>query len=111
MENSLEVIRQLLPAPSTFNIILTLLIIFQWYKQHAKEQSIKNNLFAIRRTLEPVLNPEATIEFIDATLASLGSRRPFIEKLKETQEYIKCKFVVESKKKIAELKQSKKSKN
>jgi len=39
-----------------------LLLLFQWYKQQAKEHSIKNNLLAVRRILGSVPNTEAATE-------------------------------------------------
>jgi hypothetical protein len=67
---------------SVFNIILSLLLLFQWYFGHAKEQSIKNNLLGIKRILDSdKKNFENTSmkEFLDATLATIGARPPFIE--------------------------------
>lgn len=74
---------------STFGVILSLLLIFQWYKQHAKEQAVKNSLFAIRRKVERRINnqnftPETAydmVDDIDAILATLGARKPFQETL------------------------------
>ena len=68
--------------PSTINIILSLLLLFQWYNNHAKEQSVKNNLLGIRRVLDSdKKNSKNTTlkEFLDATLATIGARPPFIE--------------------------------
>lgn len=84
---------------STFGVILSLLIIFQWYKQHAKEQAVKNSLFAIRRKTERRINdqnftPETAydmVDDIDAILATLGARKPFQETLGKVLGLIGCR--------------------
>lgn len=64
---------------STANIILSLLLIHQWMKQYAKEQSIKNNLFSIRKVVNRIhdIRSKDVVDHIDAVLASLGARGPF----------------------------------
>lgn len=80
----LNLMGEVLASPTT-NVVLSLLILFQWWKQYAKEQSVKNNLSALRRIIistakaknESLSDPALLIEIVDATLATLGSRRPF----------------------------------
>lgn len=70
---------------ATFGVILTILILVQWDRQHAKEQTVKNNLFAMRRKVErwkadKDIEPGRAadvVEDIDAILATLGARGPF----------------------------------
>lgn len=73
------------------SVILSLLMFFQWYAGYAKEQSIKNNLLGIERTLssyEKCSDNVVLKEFIYATLATIGSRPPFIDAVKEKLNYI-----------------------
>jgi hypothetical protein len=48
-------------------------------KQYAKEQSIKNNLFSIRKVVNRIhdIRSKDVVDHIDAVLASLGARGPF----------------------------------
>lgn len=76
----------------TFNIILTLLLVFQWLRSYAKEQSIINNVIAMRRIIERgkgggASNKKDVIEILDATLATLGARSPFVKKMKQAVTY------------------------
>ncbi|MEK7208069.1 MAG: hypothetical protein AAB699_00795 [Patescibacteria group bacterium] len=80
----LEKFLSVLSSP-IFVTVLTLLNFFQWYGSHAKEQTIKHNLFAMRRVLVGINQKGASpgeiasvIEMVDATLATLGTRRPYI---------------------------------
>jgi hypothetical protein len=87
----------LLGSP-TFGVILSLLLVFQWYKQHAKEQAVKNSLFAHRRKFERTFLSSSntneqkrlsdTIDDVDAILATLGSRKPFQDKVEKMNEYL-----------------------
>ena len=80
----------------TFGSILALFLIFQWYAGYAKEQSIKNNLLGIERTLssyEKCSDNVVLKEFIYATLATIGSRPPFIDAVKEKLNYISQKNI------------------
>jgi len=77
---------------TTLNIILGLFIAFQWLQQHAKEQSVKNNLFAVRRILDSVPGSEAAVATLDAALATLGARNPFIKKFCEVRDMIIRQF-------------------
>jgi len=83
----METVIQFLGSP-TFGVVLSLLLIFQWYKQHAKDQAVKNSLFSMRRKICRNVNnnPESSnlydmVDDIDAVLATLGSRKPFQKKL------------------------------
>lgn len=88
----------------TINIVLTLLLLFQWHKMHAKEQSIKFSLFAIRRILGR-RNPTAEdiIEQLDAVLATLDARRPFVQRTNEVFNTIRTRFDIESQKELKNL--------
>ena len=98
-------INQITTSPIT-SAILTLLLIFQWYRQYAKEQSIKNSLFSLRRMLGRTIGAteaEITtqkahdlIDVLDATLATLDTRMPFIKRLRETLNTIEARFCKES---------------
>lgn len=101
----LEIITQIINSP-IINVVLTLLIVFQWYKQHAKEQSIKNNLFSIRRMIDRTLKADSLqtitqksadlIDIIDSTLATLDARTPFKKRLLEVLHIIAMRFRKES---------------
>lgn len=82
----------LLGSP-TFGVVLSLLLIFQWYKQHAKEQAVKNALFAMRRKVARRGNDQSfvyepnrandLVDDIDSVLQTLGSREPFGSALRD----------------------------
>lgn len=88
--------------PTTISIILSLLFVFQWYKQRAKEQSVKLNLLGVRRILNRTANTDAATEALDATLASLGTRGPFVRLLHHTQDMILRRLQRESNQPIEE---------
>lgn len=76
---------------AVFNIILSLLLFIQWLWNRAKEQSVKNNIFASRRMISMLTEHTDGVvaekakdmtENIDATLATLGVRSSFKERLK-----------------------------
>lgn len=106
----LEYFNQIISSPIT-NVVLTLFLVFQWYKQHAKEQSVKYNLFSIRRMISRI--PEITdthnikqkaddlVDALDATLATLGARNPFTKRMQEIVNAIEKRFYKES---VEELK-------
>jgi hypothetical protein len=80
-------------ASPAMGAISFLFLLFQWYSQYAKEQSIKNSLFAVRRKLERVSfdkkvmsasKAEDLIDDVDAILATIGARPPFVDRVKET---------------------------
>lgn len=101
----LETITQIITSPTT-NVVLTLLLIFQWFRQQAKEQSVKNNLFSIRRMIDRTSDVESTqtitqksadlIDAIDSTLATIDVRIPFEKRLGETLDIIVTRFRKES---------------
>lgn len=101
-----------------FSIILALLLLFQWYSQHAKEQSIKNYLFSIKRMVArieglnsvEVMKEKARdlIDTIDATLATVGARHPFLIKVEEVLKKIRERFESEEKKDLESLPREKK---
>ncbi|HVU80167.1 MAG TPA: hypothetical protein VHD37_02265 [Candidatus Paceibacterota bacterium] len=70
---------------ATFGIILSLLLLFQWHRQYAKEQAVKNTLFAMRRKIDrwkmdKDIDPGRAadvMEDLDSVLATLGARGPF----------------------------------
>jgi len=95
------------------SVVLSLLFIFQWYKQQAKEQSIKNNLFSIRRMVDRASRVDSSlaiaqksadlIDVIDSTLATLDARNPFKERLLEVLHMIQIRFRKESLKDLERL--------
>ncbi len=101
----MNIFTEIITSP-IISTILTLLIIFQWFRQQAKEQSVKHNLFAMRRTLirfqevsdSVVVSQKATdlSDWLDATLATLGARFPFVRRLDEVMDMIKSRFSSES---------------
>ncbi len=103
MSEIFQNILDVLLTSSTANIILTLLIIFQWVKQHAKEQSIKNNLFAIRRVVSRIsdIRSSDVVDHLDAVLASLGAREPFSYAVKDKIKSILLDFKNDSKSKMS----------
>lgn len=107
----IEIISSLVTSPIT-NVVLFLLLFFQWDRQHAKEQSIKNDLFAMRRMLDHIyfskessgqFSKEMIIEQLDGTLATLDARSPFIERWNEVVSMIKKRFRQESEKDLKRL--------
>ena len=66
-----------------FTTILTLLLLFQWLWNRAKERSVVNGILATRRMIRRMAESEwnsvaaDALDSIDAVLASLGSRLPF----------------------------------
>jgi len=94
-------IEGIVSSPIT-NVILTLLLLFQWYRADAKEQSVKNNLLGIRRMLSrlPKWKAYHLTDALDATLATLDTRLPFVVRLHEVLDGIKKRFRSESEKVI-----------
>ncbi len=107
-----EMINQIVTSPIT-NVILILLLFFQWDRQYAKEQSLKYILFSIRRMISRISEvPDSQmvkekapdlIDTLDACLATLGARSPFMNRMQETLSMIKDKFVKESSDEIKKL--------
>lgn len=103
---------QFLGSP-TFGIVLSLLLIFQWYKQHAKDQAVKNSLFAMRRKVLRSINNSSSavekgkahdmIDDIDAILATLNSRKPFSKDLNQIVDMITKRNNLEKQKELIEL--------
>ena len=98
----------------TFGIVLTLLLIFQWYKQHAKDQAVKNSLFSMRRKVCRKVSEKSfrseqdtaydMVDDIDAILATLGSRKPFEKGLNKVINLIFRRNVTEDNDALIELK-------
>lgn len=61
------------------NIVLTLFLGFQWLRDRSRENAVREYLLAIRRMADRDGNSPGTLDAIDATLATIGSRRPFVE--------------------------------
>ncbi len=62
------------------NIVLTLLLFFQWFWDRSRERAVKNGVFAARRIISRIgddAQATAALDTIDAALATIGSRRPF----------------------------------
>lgn len=103
---------QVLGSP-TFGVVLSLLLIFQWHKQHAKDQAVKNNLFAMRRkVLRSINKASSTVETekaydmvddIDAILATLDSRKPFSKNLDQVVDMITKRNNLEKQKELLDL--------
>ena len=76
------------------SLILSLLLFFQWDRQYAKEQSVKNNLLAMKRIIDAQNTPESKVlgEMLDATLATIGARSPFQKEGKRVLSFINEKF-------------------
>ena len=89
------------------NIILTLLLFFQWDRKHTKEQATKNNILATRMMVSRIKDASADniLSSIDATLASLDARSPFVEQSKAVLDDIKQRFQREEKVPLAKLEQ------
>ncbi len=90
-----------------FNIILSLLIVFQWFSQYAKEQSIKNSIFALRRMISRIKDmpdnqvikqqkANDLVDFLDSLLATIGFRHPFKKRLEINLNAIKDRMNEES---------------
>ena len=97
----------------TFGVVLTLLLIFQWYRQHAKEQAVKNILFAMRRKVIRSINKNSStvetekahdmVDDIDAILATLDSRKPFSKNLDQVVDMITKRNNLEKQKELLDL--------
>lgn len=97
-------------SSTTFGIVLSLLLVFQWYKQHAKEQAVKNILFAIRRKVLRSINSKSSVvekekahdmvDDIDAILATLDSRKPFSKNLNQLMDMISKRNNLEKQKEL-----------
>ena len=76
------------------NIILSLLLMFQWYRDRARESAVKNGLFAVREMVTRTNTPSSQdiLDALDANLATLGARQPYIERCRATMESILKKF-------------------
>ncbi len=87
------------------NIVLTLLLIFQWDRKYASEQVTKNNILATRRMVSRIQDNTAKdiIDSVDATLATLDARSPFSDWAKGIMVKIQIKFKKEEAKKLDEL--------
>ena len=91
-----------------FSIILPLLILFQWYANRAKEDTIKNNLFAMRRMIDrmkgtvPILTNKADdlIDYLDGTLATLGVSNYFVARIEMIIKKIKMRNIEEARKEL-----------
>ena len=67
------------------NIIFPLLLLFQWYKDRSREEAIRNTLVGIRDMVHRADTPSSPdiLTAIDSGLATLGVRRPFVERGKQ----------------------------
>ena len=92
------------------NVILTMLLVFQWDRSHAKEQSVKNNIFATRRMVAGLFGHNDGVvaqkakditENVDATLATLDARSPFIERLQYILNLVRRKNIEDAKKEVS----------
>jgi len=86
------------------NIIFPLLLFFQWSRNYSREQAVKNHILATHRMIGRIKddNSENIIDSIDATLASLDARSPFLEWSKEKLKEIHLKLKKEEEKPIDE---------
>ena len=76
------------------NIVLSLLLVFQWFKNYAREDAVKNGLFAVREMVGRMDNPASqnVLDSLDANLATLGARRPYTERCKAVIQSVLDKF-------------------
>lgn len=88
------------------NIIFPLILFFQLSRNYSREQAVKNHILATHRMIARIKddNAENIIDSIDATLASINRRSPFLDwgeaKLKE----IHLKLKQEEKKPVNDIK-------
>ena len=61
------------------NVILGLLTFFQWYRYRAREEATRELVLASRRIVMRNSEPKDAVDVLDATLATLGARNPFVE--------------------------------
>lgn len=61
------------------NIILGLFTFFQWFRYRAREEATRELVLASRRIVMRNNEPEDAVDVLDATLATLGARGPFVE--------------------------------
>jgi len=74
------------------NIVLTLLLFFQWFWDRSRERAVKNGVFAARRIISRIENDSqaiAALDTIDAALATIGSRRPFRKWVTDFMDFIR----------------------
>src|SRR3989344_4304455 len=64
------------------NIILSLLLIFQWHRDRSREDSVKNSLLGIREMVQRAnaLSSPDILTAIDSHLATLDVRFPYVER-------------------------------
>ena len=83
------------------NVVLTLFLVFQWWKNHSKEQSVKYGLFAVRSIVgrisgtklnEVSQRAEDAVDALDGVLATLDARPPFSRKSRQTMSDVHEKF-------------------
>ena len=73
------------------NIVLSLLLFFQWVWDRSRERAVKNGVFAARRIISRIGNDSqatAALDTIDAALATMGSRRPFKKWVTDVADFI-----------------------
>lgn len=101
-----------IPISSVANVVLTLLLLFQWLKQYAKEQSVKNGLLAVRRIIGRITQSqksavaskaEDAVDSLDGVLATLDARHPFAKRLEGVLDSVQQKFQHEAKKEVKEI--------
>src|SRR3989344_630166 len=70
----------LVSISTVINVVLSLFLLFQWYKNHAREEAVKNGVLAVHAMIERLSDPRAQdiLDSLDGTLATLGRRHPFI---------------------------------
>ena len=89
---------------SVINIVLSVLLIVQWYKQQAREESVKNHLFSLRRILErQTASSSDFMDVVDGILATLGARVPFNAKLNSIITTVKNRFSKDAGKELSGL--------
>jgi hypothetical protein len=77
-----------------FNIILSLIFLFQWWRNQSREEAVKYHLLAVREMVkrtESQSSPDI-MGSLDATLATLGTRRPYVERCRRILLSIGVKF-------------------
>ena len=86
------------------NIIFPLLIFFEWLRGYSRENVIKNNLIAVHRIISRIDHQEATgaLDILDATLATIGARRPFEDWAEQKITQIKNRFLAKEKENLRE---------
>jgi hypothetical protein len=74
------------------SVIFNIILVFQWMWDRAREKTVVNQLVSARRTALRRGDRLVIVDQLDATLATLGERNPFLAQVEKIIEFIKAKI-------------------